>query len=136
MLARDDDAGEVLALPATVVTPAEREAYRRAGVQRRCRQVGEMHAERRVDGRRVRNGVPFVAAPMVSHRRARRSGHRCNDATTVRSPHATELARTLRENGVSADSRRDVLRLGPAPYVSDEQLREAVAKLSRVVTVL
>jgi len=54
----------------------------------------------------------------------------------VRSPHATELARTLRENGVSADSRRDVLRLGPAPYVSDEQLREAVAKLSRVVTVL
>jgi kynureninase len=52
----------------------------------------------------------------------------------VRSPHASELVRGLRQNGVSADSRGDILRLGPAPYVSDEQLQEAVAKLSRVIT--
>ena len=54
----------------------------------------------------------------------------------VRSPHATQLARALRQSAVSADSRGDILRLGPAPYVSDEQLQEAVAKLSRVVTAL
>jgi len=54
----------------------------------------------------------------------------------VRSPHASELVQALRREGVSADSRGDVLRLGPAPYVSDEQLHEAVAKLSRLVTVL
>lgn len=52
----------------------------------------------------------------------------------VRSPHATELARALRQSAVFADSRGEILRLGPAPYVSDEQLHEAVAKLSRVVT--
>ena len=28
----------------------------------------------------------------------------------------------------------EILSLGPAPYVSDEQLSEAVAKLSRLVT--
>ena len=54
----------------------------------------------------------------------------------VRSPHATQLARALRQQAISADSRGDILRLGPAPYVSDEQLQEAVAKLSRVVTAL
>jgi len=52
----------------------------------------------------------------------------------VRSPHATELVRALRHDGVAADSRGDILRLGPAPYVSDEQLQEAIAKLSRVIT--
>jgi kynureninase len=52
----------------------------------------------------------------------------------VRSPHASELVRALRQDGVSADSRGDILRLGPAPYISDEQLQEAVAKLSRVIT--
>jgi kynureninase len=54
----------------------------------------------------------------------------------VRSPHATHLARALRQSAVSADSRGDILRLGPAPYVSDEQLQEAAAKLSRIVTAL
>jgi kynureninase len=54
----------------------------------------------------------------------------------VRSPHASDLVRALRQAAVSADSRGEILRLGPAPYVSDEQLLDAVAKLSRVVTVL
>jgi len=52
----------------------------------------------------------------------------------VRSPHASDLVRALRQEGVSADSRGDILRLGPAPYISDEQLHEAAAKLSRVIT--
>jgi kynureninase len=52
----------------------------------------------------------------------------------VRSPHANQLARALRQHVVFADFRGDIVRLGPAPYVSDEQIHEAVAKLSRVVT--
>jgi kynureninase len=52
----------------------------------------------------------------------------------VRSPRAMELVRALRHQAVFADSRGDILRLGPAPYVSDEQLHEAAAKLSRVIT--
>jgi kynureninase len=52
----------------------------------------------------------------------------------VRSPHASDLVWALRQEGVSADSRGDLLRLGPAPYISDEQLHEAAAKLSRVIT--
>ena len=54
----------------------------------------------------------------------------------VRSPHAMRLVRALRQQAVFADSRGDILRLGPAPYVSDDQLHAAVAKLSRVVTAL
>ena len=44
----------------------------------------------------------------------------------LRSPRATELARRLRVRGVWADARGEILRLGPAPYLSDVQLRDAV----------
>jgi kynureninase len=70
-------------------------------------------------------------ARVVEMRGERRAGF-----LAIRSPHANRLARALRQAAVFADSRGDVLRLGPAPYLSDEQLQEAVAKLSRVVTVL
>jgi kynureninase len=52
----------------------------------------------------------------------------------VRSPRAAELAQALRHQAVFADARGTILRLGPAPYVSDEQLSAAAAKLSRLVT--
>jgi kynureninase len=51
----------------------------------------------------------------------------------IRTARAADLARVLRQSAVFADSRGDILRLGPAPYVSDEQLLEAIANLSRVV---
>ena len=47
----------------------------------------------------------------------------------LRSPHAGELDRRLRERGVYADHRADILRLGPAPYLSDSQLDDAAAAL-------
>lgn len=47
----------------------------------------------------------------------------------LRSPLAGDLCRALRERGVSTDHRGDVLRLGPAPYLSDRQLRDAIAAL-------
>jgi kynureninase len=47
----------------------------------------------------------------------------------LRSPRAGELQRALAERGVQADSRGPWLRLGPAPYLSDQQLERAVALL-------
>ena len=52
----------------------------------------------------------------------------------IRSPRAADLVRALRQVAVFADARGDTLRLGPAPYLSDDQLREAVDKLSRLIT--
>lgn len=51
----------------------------------------------------------------------------------LRSPHAGELHRRLRERGVYTDFRDDVLRLGPAPYLSDAQLEEAMGVLGECV---
>jgi selenocysteine lyase/cysteine desulfurase len=47
----------------------------------------------------------------------------------LQAPSASSLVRSLRARGVSADARGDVLRLGPAPYLSDRQLQDAIALL-------
>ena len=49
----------------------------------------------------------------------------------LRSPRAGELQRLLRGRGVFTDYRGDVLRLGPAPYLSDAQLEEAMGGWAR-----
>ena len=54
----------------------------------------------------------------------------------IRSPHAGELARALRARGVLTDFRGDVLRLGPAPYLADSQLCDAVAHLRECLAAL
>jgi len=51
----------------------------------------------------------------------------------LRSPHAGRLSERLYEDGVSNDWRQDILRLGPAPYLADSQLREAIACLGAAV---
>jgi len=50
----------------------------------------------------------------------------------LRAPRAGELSRRLHERGVWTDFRGDVLRLGPAPYLSDAQLDAAIAMLGEV----
>jgi kynureninase len=52
----------------------------------------------------------------------------------VRSPLADGLALSLKEEGVYADTRGQILRLGPAPYLADGQLLRAVAALGAAVT--
>jgi selenocysteine lyase/cysteine desulfurase len=51
----------------------------------------------------------------------------------IRAPQARQLAHRLRERGVFVDARGDVLRLGPAPYLRDDQLTNAVAVLGDVI---
>src|SRR4051794_2719915 len=50
----------------------------------------------------------------------------------VESPHAEALREALADAGVASDSRGRFLRLGPAPYLSDDQLRDAMARLRSV----
>ena len=49
------------------------------------------------------------------------------------SPEAPRIKDALAERGVQVDYRGSVLRLGPAPYLTDQQLREAVGTLGEVV---
>jgi kynureninase len=51
----------------------------------------------------------------------------------LRSPIAAALARSLHTRGVWTDARGEVLRLGPAPYLSDRQLRDAMGLVGEVV---
>ena len=51
----------------------------------------------------------------------------------IRAPEAGAISTALAVRGVSTDARGDVLRLGPAPYSSDTQLRDAVGILGEVL---
>jgi len=52
----------------------------------------------------------------------------------IRAASAKDIAHRLRERGVHVDARGDVLRMGPAPYLRDDQLREAIQALSEIIT--
>lgn len=51
----------------------------------------------------------------------------------LRTPRAEEFSKELHERGVSTDFRGNSLRLGPAPYLSDRQLRLALDALAEVL---
>ncbi|HYQ96543.1 MAG TPA: kynureninase [Candidatus Eisenbacteria bacterium] len=54
----------------------------------------------------------------------------------LESPRAGEIAAGIRKRGVLADFRGAVLRLGPAPYLSDPQLHSAMDAIGEVVRAL
>jgi kynureninase len=54
----------------------------------------------------------------------------------LESPRAGEIAAGIRKRGVLADFRGTVLRLGPAPYLSDPQLHAAMAAIGETVRAL
>jgi kynureninase len=70
---------------------------------------------------------PAVAAlvPIAPERRA--------GFVAIRSPSAGGLVTTLRARGLHTDVRGETLRLGPAPYLSDAQLSEAIDLLREVL---
>ena len=51
----------------------------------------------------------------------------------LRSPLAPAICRSLAARGVRTDSRGETLRMGPAPYLSDRQLDDAIGVLGEVV---
>jgi len=52
---------------------------------------------------------------------------------SLRSPHADTLRAALADRGVATDSRGEYLRFGPAPYLSDRQLIDAMAALAEII---
>jgi len=46
---------------------------------------------------------------------------------SVRTPRASDLVADLRQRGVYLDSRGDLLRIGPAPYLSDDEIDAGLA---------
>lgn len=61
-----------------------------------------------------------------------RSGLERGGFLALRAPRAGELRRALNARGVFCDHRGEVLRLGPAPYLSDRQIEDAVGILGEV----
>jgi kynureninase len=51
----------------------------------------------------------------------------------VRSPHASSVATRLRARGVFVDSRRDLVRIGPAPYLYDDEIDRGVAAVAEEI---
>jgi kynureninase len=76
------------------------------------------------------------ADPAIIDRDRDRPPHRCAGFLALRAPRAAEFQVDLRWRGVLADHRGDILRLGPAPYLSDRQLLEAVGLLGETLRVL
>ncbi|MFC2084571.1 kynureninase [Bacteroidota bacterium] len=52
---------------------------------------------------------------------------------SLKSKHANEISLKLFEQNVYTDSRGDILRLGPAPYISDEQIKNAMGILGDIL---
>jgi kynureninase len=51
----------------------------------------------------------------------------------IRTAAARDIARMLRQRGVYVDARADILRIGPAPYLGDDQLVAAIGTLGEVL---
>ena len=47
----------------------------------------------------------------------------------LRSPRAMPITKALQDRGILTDARGEILRFGPAPYLSDSQLQDAMAGL-------
>jgi len=58
--------------------------------------------------------------------------HRRGGFLAIRAARAQELSTALRARGLRCDARGTLLRMGPAPYLGDDQLIEAVAILADV----
>ena len=52
---------------------------------------------------------------------------------TVRTPQASQIVAALRQEGVYVDARGELLRFGPAPYLLDDELDQAMDILARLV---
>jgi kynureninase len=76
----------------------------------------------------------FDALALPAHLIARRDVplERLGGLLALHAPRAAEFQRELARRGVHCDHRGQVLRLGPAPYLCDAQLRDAIAALGEV----
>lgn len=52
---------------------------------------------------------------------------------SLTSPHARDIRARLMKNGVFTDARGEILRFGPAPYITTSQIQQAMDELEKVV---
>lgn len=52
---------------------------------------------------------------------------------SLTSPHARDIRAKLMDNGVFTDARGEILRFGPAPYITSSQIEQAMDMLNKVV---
>jgi kynureninase len=67
--------------------------------------------------------------PKVITRPSRVPVSRLAGFLALKTPHARTLHQALLTHGVHTDYRNETLRLGPAPYITDRQLQEAISAL-------
>jgi kynureninase len=60
-------------------------------------------------------------------------GERRGGFLAIRTDRAQTLTRDLKQRGIWTDARGDILRVGPAPYVTDTQIEDAVVALGEVL---
>ncbi|MEZ4440344.1 MAG: hypothetical protein R3B72_14700 [Polyangiaceae bacterium] len=77
---------------------------------------------------RLLAGVSEAAVEVVTPREPARRG----SFVALRHPQAKALSQRLHDEGVWTDSRGDLLRLGPAPYLSDDELDRGAAAVTRL----
>lgn len=68
------------------------------------------------------------------HLASPRENHARGGFVAFSHPEAPTLSRALRENGVHTDARGDILRLGPAPYTSSDEIDRGLAALNRLLS--
>jgi kynureninase len=93
-------------------------------------------ALRRISQRQTGLLTSAFEALDVDHRQAQVEPVRVEDRAgfvAIRAPDARGIVAELRARGVLADARGDILRLGPAPYMRDDQLADAVAILGELL---
>ena len=94
----------------------------------RLREIGLAQIRRLAGGVDALDADPRVLSRDRSVPLSRRGGF-----LALKTPFAEKICSELRGRSVYADFRGRILRLGPAPYVTEEQLDEAVAALGEVV---
>ena len=52
---------------------------------------------------------------------------------SLTSPFAREIRSDLLQRGVYTDARNDILRLGPAPYTTEEQIEQVIDEVEKSV---
>lgn len=102
--------------------------YRGRAVMRHWDRLGlDVAALRAISLRQTRRIMERLeGADIVSDTRDARRG----PFVTVRHAEAGAVVTALRERGVLVDSRGDLLRIGPAPYLSDDEIDRGVAAIN------
>jgi kynureninase len=92
-----------------------------------------LHEINRAQVSRLRTGFERLDADAAVARVEPMDEGRRGGFLAIRAPRAADLSRALKARGVFTDARGDILRLGPAPYLDDAQLDDAVAALAEVL---